>query len=256
MKNLFVFLAIVLLFSSCGKDKNPVKPDENSNEELFPLKVGNTWQYIDTMYTENGDFLYAETSKLGITGSAEINYATNKVKVYYWNWYNMGTNQPRDEKWLASVENSSLYFYGGRYFDVDFVFFKSLQFKYPVSVNETWKRSVFSSNSSDSTFEYAGDLDMSCISINEKLKTPYGEFNCIVYHYKTTSLYGDADAYFYASKGYGYVGLIVKTNGIVTFKKLLKSQKLEKFQKENIGRNKVAKPSNDSILFDGRINKK
>ena len=251
MKPLKYFLGIIVLLWSCNKEDNPVKSDEVNNQELFPIKVGNNWEYTDTMYTENGEFLYTETSKLGITGSEEINYMGSKVKVYFWNWYNMNTNQPRNEKWLVAVENSSLYFYGGRYFDEDFIYLKSLHFKYPVSVNESWQTRIYSSNSSDSTFEYVGDLSIDCISTSEKLKTPYGELVCVVYHYETISSYGAADAYCYYSKGIGYVGLIVKTNGIVTYKKLLKSKSLSKNQFNSGQKISDSKQSSERILFDG-----
>ncbi|GAB4126979.1 MAG: hypothetical protein Fur0015_00560 [Ignavibacteriales bacterium] len=236
MKKLSIIILIgFIFFIGCdkNKDKNRTEPDNNTTDNIMPFKVGNFWNYVDSSFADDGTFLNEDYSKLGISGKETINYKGKQIEMYYWNWYDMNTYEPRESKWLVTNESTGIYFYGGKYYNKNFVFEKSLSIKFPVVAGESWQKINYSSYSSDSTFKVSDTVTISCVSVSEKFQTDAGNLDCYVYHYPSNSLYGPSDTYIYYAVNVGYVGLIMKYNGQVVYKKKMTNYSLQKFNQQN-----------------------
>lgn len=77
MKALFSLCFVILLstFSSCKKDQGNTKPDV-----LFPLKVGNVWNYEIVTYDDNGGIISIDPVSMRISKDTVVNGET-----YFWN---------------------------------------------------------------------------------------------------------------------------------------------------------------------------
>ncbi|HED38294.1 MAG TPA: hypothetical protein ENI76_08645 [Ignavibacteria bacterium] len=229
-----VFVLFLFFFiSSCNKNENTVNPVDNNTSVIFPLKVGNQWNYIDSTFDENNSLVKVSSSSLRITGSTNITYNGKSLEVFYWNWIDVANNKPGDIKWLIRNETDGLYFYGGRYLDSNFVFKKTLSEKYPVNVGDTWNNITYSFSTTNSSFEISDTSLFTCIYVNKKFKTPIGELDSYVYNYQKTIDNEINDIYLYFSKDVGYIGFESKINGILRRKKTLNSLGLLKTSPKN-----------------------
>ena len=61
-KKLFPVLLCLLLFISCKKENNNYS--NNLSSELYPLAQGNTWLYVDSFFTESGNYFGKDTFHL------------------------------------------------------------------------------------------------------------------------------------------------------------------------------------------------
>lgn len=224
---LFIYLISILsvLLLGCDSDNNPTTSEFLQNGVIVPLKVGNYWSYIDSSFTENGILEKVDSSTLSITGYSDVSYKGSNLQVFHWTWIFEG--QSSNFSWLFRNETDGLYSYGTRSLDSNYIYDKSLLFKYPVKVNDSWQNIEHYSSPGD-TIYYSDTIAYTCISINEKFITPGGVFSCIVYNSKRNNNYDFYDSYIYFAKNIGYLGLLTKKNGIVTFKKVLSSYNLTK----------------------------
>ena len=217
------FIIISFLFISCIKDDNSVNP-EDSTGVIMPLEVGNEWIYIDSTFSESGSLEKVDTSKLAITSKTIINYNGKNIEVFIFE-----SDQTKNVKTFLRNEIDGLYIYGGRYFDKDFLLGKSLLCKYPVNVGDIWEQKIYDYNIRDSTFFIWDTLLTTCISINQKLNTSRGELECYVYNYQQNFGNEIYDISYYFVRNQGYVGAINRINGILRFKKTLKTYVVLKF---------------------------
>lgn len=197
-----------------------------SLDVICPLYVGAAWKYIDSTFTSSGVFSSRDSSMLAIIGKNTISYQSQNLEMFFWNWINLRTYKPQNYSWLVRNENDGLVFYGGYFRTQSTILGRALNIKYPVSINDSWNspRHVF--YPSDSTFKVADTTKMICISTNQIFITPAGSMNCYVYTYqrkytKSGQAMTDDNCVYYV-RNKGYVGMVVKTNGIMVFKKVLK----------------------------------
>ncbi|MFA7227734.1 MAG: hypothetical protein WC061_01765 [Melioribacteraceae bacterium] len=199
---------------------------EVSADVICPLYVGQSWRYIDSNFSSTGAFTGADSSKLGIIAKGTYSVQGQNVELYHWNWINPKTNKPQAYSWLERNNSDGLSLYGGYFRNSAQLFPKMLSIKFPVNAGDTWNspRCVFNVN--DSTFKIADTVKYTSTSVSENFQTPAGVFNCYAYNYQRS--YTSAgqtmtdNIYSYYAKNKGYLGMIVKTNGIVRFKKVLK----------------------------------
>lgn len=149
--NLYLlFILIALLIYSCSESTEP----DSFPSEIIPLKIGNTWNSIRTVYDSEGNVEYIDniTSTIDkdtiIEGSTWYGYSDTPE----WIWY---TNKS-DGYWVYAK-----WFYGGSILDTFF-----LVYKYPVKVGDvydglTWRREV--------------------VALDELILVPAGAFRTIHY---------------------------------------------------------------------------
>jgi hypothetical protein len=225
---MFLFI-ITILVSSCEKKGNDtITGVINTSSTIVPLVVGNQWEYIDSTFSTTGP-PHVDSSKLGITGKISISYQGQSVEVFYWNWYDNKTNHPQDYKWLGKSESDGYYVYGGASSKGVYVLTRALSQKYPLSVGDTWMRPNVTARA-DSTFYIADTSLYRCVSVNQELKTAAGTFSACVYTYQRTRTVGSVvtviDTYLYYVPSIGYVSLLEKQNGVITYRKLLRSYRV------------------------------
>ncbi len=83
MKQLTLFLLLTLFVISCGDDNDPISPNNNTPESLFPMADGNKW-YMDLLQNSGGEDEEDRISQYYITFKykGESNYESNPVKLY------------------------------------------------------------------------------------------------------------------------------------------------------------------------------
>lgn len=216
-------LIFAFIFISCKK--NPSSSSDKNENVICPLKVGNYWTYIDSSWsTVSGEFSRNGERKTEITGTTDITINNIDIKVYYLNHYNMELNIPLDNKYYVKNDAEGLWNFGGES-SYDLFITKSMSFKYPVEIGDSWQHKFVSYSTEDSTFSIAETEDINCYAKNEVIGTPAGYFECIVYHYHSDKYWDNT--YYYYSPNIGQVALIRYRNNHIVYKKLLKSYNLE-----------------------------
>lgn len=229
MKILFIFFLLgIIFFIGCDKDTNPINDDNNNFNSIMPLKVGNSWTFIDSAFTDIGNFVRADTTKLKIIDKTNISYQGKIIEAYYWNWIDMSNGQPFEISSLCANDNDGFHFYGGRYLDSNIVLGKFLFLKFPTAVGEIWTNLELSFRS-DSLFYIADTNIVTCISLNEKLEAGQDTIDCYVFTFQKSYSNEIDDHYLYFAKNIGYIGYIIKVNGIIRYKKSLISRQLLKY---------------------------
>lgn len=226
MKTLnILILFFFLIVWGCTKDDNPINDNGLSVSSIMPLKVGNSWTFLDSLFNENGTFNRVDTSQLKITGKTIISYQDKDIEVYYWDWIDLKNGQPSEIILLCGNDSNGFNIYGGKYLDSIIVLGKFLFLKYPAEVGEEWDYiSIY--YQSDRLFTIGDTSKITCISVNEKLKTAKGTISCYTYTNRRTYLTRIEDIYLYYAENIGYVGYITKINGTVVYKKILLSNNL------------------------------
>jgi hypothetical protein len=176
---------------------------------------------------------------VSITGSKVISVAGVSHTVFLWTLTRNGY-QGASCSWFAENLADGLNFFGGTNGQQDFIFSNVLEWKYPVVAGDSWTCADINFTATDSTFYQGLALERSCISPNSLFNTPAGAFNCIEYKYnlnfpqKTgmtssgifepagTGLYPDFESVFF-KPDLGYLGFIIKDNGVMTAKRYLVS---------------------------------
>ena len=135
-----------MLIVSCSKDKGT--GPTNEEEMILPLAVGNEWIYVDSE-SDSINLI------LEIIDSQNVTYNNENIIIYN----------------LPGLGGSGLYlFYSdsdlmatNETMDIEYLFLK-----YPVEVGDEWYN------------PFEGGTIM-CLSTNQSIDTPAGNFNCLVY---------------------------------------------------------------------------
>jgi len=155
MRRAILVLTVFFIFVSCSKN-SPTAPE--NTETIWPLKVGNSWAYTNN---SNSSTI---VERIRVIGTQLLHNTEVSIIV----WESLEDNSSNDTM-AFNIEKDGVY----GYWEGD-IEPKALIFKYPVNVGETWS--------------YPWTLDggtAECISTNEQIQTPAGEFNCIVYRVGT-----------------------------------------------------------------------
>jgi len=220
MKQNLLLLLIVISLLSCKKETE----SETKQSLIQPLGVGYYWEFVDSTFSDIGTLINVDTSRLSITGNAQIAYNHTTLDLYFWSW----SFNPK-YIWLCNYDTKGFYFYGGKTDNGTYIYGKSLSVKYPVNINESWNNIKYSySQIGDSSFFFISDtVSYKCEAIHEEFLTGVGPFNCYKISYSHNQNDLQYKTYLYYSLDIGYVGMIDKQNGITRFKKTLISYSLK-----------------------------
>lgn len=239
-----------VLFSNsmCSKKETPTGASSSSYINVIcPLKVGNYWVYADSSFDSTGAVMYDDSSKVGLGGSVTIHANGKDYLAYLWSWYwdVTDTLSPSQSGFPMINMSDGIHNIG---LD-DTVFVNELWVKYPCVIGNSWT-SIYSIyyHPYDSSYSlYADSSTYECISTNQQFICGLGSIRSYVYHsqysYKSilknknnnswgffgalnnTMQYDikstiDFDIYF--APNIGYLGYLIKENGVVLAKKSLK----------------------------------
>ncbi len=173
MSRIYIYNSIIILcffcLNSCTKD-NPTQVPVPEYGPIMPIAIGNTWIYVEADDDHN------DRRKEEITEKKTIFCQGSEIDVYVvsdWRSTNGGDWVLDNSKSLIKLENDQLFSYGwvDEADDLDEpVYYLSKEFlaKYPEKVGNAWIRND-------------NGVKWECFSIDEKLNTPAGTFECVVY---------------------------------------------------------------------------
>lgn len=173
-----LLVSVLLILSSCKKENNPTQSEQTPTETLFPLAVGNTWQYIDTTFNSDGSIMHISNPQIfKVSSKTTIKYQGKDLEVYVW-----GAGGSSDD-YLRS-EADGIYEY-----NPDPKPLRVLYFKHSFVVGEKFRggfigHDYFSAHGDSAYIAY--DSIETCMSNNEIIKTPAGTFNCTVLQHTTS----------------------------------------------------------------------
>ncbi len=241
MKNLILTLLLLAIFASCSKKKEDSSDTPaTENQVLMPFKVGNYWEYIDSIFN-NGVFSGLDTTRLTITNSKSITFEGKSLEVFYWTW---DAASGQVISWFVRNDSDGLCFYGGTNGHEDFIIAKCLTWKYPVNTGDSWETTHIAYNSyPDSVFNIIDTSQTECLSTSTLFRTMSGELKCIFYKDVPNSakmtetspdgIFGSAvqdrtlkEILAYYKPGLGFIGYIQKIDGVIRIKKTLSTYKL------------------------------
>lgn len=213
-KLLYVLFASLFIFS-CEKDETEGTNDLNT--VIQPLKVGYSWTFIDSTFTNDGVFSNVDTSTVSVIGNEFTKYDGKEIELFYWKW------DFYDRIWLYTIEEGTRYSYGLRENDVSYLITQSLDIPYPIDIDDTWNSFSFNlKENNDSIYGAVSDTVANrCVDKKYSFKTIIGELECIVTFYSRQTGDDLRETYIYHCPNIGYVGLENKVNNIITFKKTL-----------------------------------
>ena len=196
------------------------------SDVICPLYVGISWTYIDSTFNSSGIFTSRDSTRLGIIGKGTYSYQGQNIELFYWNWINLKTNKQSNISWLMRNDNDGLNLYGGYFRNQPSTLFRTLGQKFPANAGDTWNSPHWAFTPSDSAFHIPDTLKYTCIATDQIYRTPAGDFSCYVYTYQRKYTSNNQpmtdDYYYYYAKNKGYMGMTVKTNGFLRYKKVLK----------------------------------
>ncbi len=237
-----LLVSMSLLAVSCGdKGSGDDNTDINNiTNSISPLKIGNTWEFIDSIYSSTG--VTTRNPKVTISGSDTIIVSTIPYVGYFWNWYSgiaIG-NTPVlcDYKWVHYNDSASGLWVVGGISSFDTLVSLSHKIHHPVDSGDVWTFAQPSYIIEDSMF-VIDSVQMTCIKTNYMVNTPAGNFPCNVYKYRKsidriTAFSGEinyrnqsetpkgiCDVFLYYSENVGYVAYVEMVGAQVTLKRLL-----------------------------------
>jgi len=202
---LFILLFIVNVFYSCSDSgtsivKKPHVTMQYNYNPLNPGKVGSYWKYLtyynsaiwfrDTNWVYHGfdafniDYnTYAwqviDSTRREIIEEIEVNIGdTTFITKAFENIRLHNQQTSENPKWLYWNGDCGIYALGG-YSAADTLFEKGIKIKYPVEAGEIWHGQDVIYNGAD--FFTRPSIYTKCISVNEKINTPIGTFECYVF---------------------------------------------------------------------------
>lgn len=124
-------------------------------------------------------------------------------------YYLQGGTKPEFE-WLHWNGDNGLYWLGG-ISTGDSLFIKTLGYKYPAEVGESWLVPILAYSRYENRFYIRDTLRFHVVATNEEIETPAGKFNCYVYKFSrkpADDVSQSWDYYDYYYPGVGLVGSI------------------------------------------------
>lgn len=186
VKLCFLFIGIFLL-TACPE----YEYEEEFSSNVRELKVGNSWTYSETYYSENEAINKIDTITYDIVKDTNIAYII---------YYIFEINKVRDDKFYKN-------FYNGHYFNYISAFEGNdiLEYKLPCEVNDTWN--IILNNTITNVIVKSKDVLVSC---------ELGDYFCIEYQFlqeiknehNETTLHKEIS---YVCPGYGIIKSIAST---------------------------------------------
>lgn len=170
------------LFTGCEKD-------ESTKECIIPIKKGNTWTY-STFYADN---------KTAGTVTFEVGDLKNVEGISAYKFGVAGSSS--DIAFLVNNDSEGNFLLVGGYSDVDTLIEPSTMYKLNVQKGDSWNFTDIIANE-DNAFE-SRLLTMYCTKTDTLIKTPKGDFKCIILEYSPTS--GEDIFKVYISKNIGII---------------------------------------------------
>lgn len=202
-------LLTAILFLLLVHCEHAVDPTTFLNtRELMPLQAGNIWYYqvwaFATPFTARAEI--ARKVPLTIGG---VSYDASAYLIPY------PTNiEPPPFAWLYWNGPDGLYWLGG-ISPTDTLLYKTLLFKYPAEVGESWRVIRINYDDYEEKFYFDDTLTVSLVSKNEIIETPAGKFKCHVYSYRkrpADDVSVKWDYYHYYLPGLGRIAYITRSS--------------------------------------------
>lgn len=218
---LLIIVVLSVLLLSCEKDNGPLASSPfrqmNFNENIIPLAVGNQWVYIDSTF---GGSIYVDSTCYCIIDKGVVEYQSRSYRVFYRAVLDYATLEFSDLSWLFANTSDGINCFGGVNSQGNSFLTKTLFLKYPVNVGDTWNE--LSICYRDNEFWICDTIARTVVSVDELFMTPAGNFHCCVY----SRLFENDTVLDYYSVNIGHVGQIIKHEGNIYQKSVLKSYKI------------------------------
>ena len=205
--NLIILLlcgSFLMFTSSCSDD--PIGIDEH--KEIWPLEKGNLWKYNIKEPSYITDDLNME-----ILDTIRIEYAGKNYTVYKQVTYFEGTSKPNIHHLYWNGPEGT--YYMGAITDNDTLLIKSLAYKYPAEIGDSWERLVIDYSNPAEKFYIADTLTFSLIDKGVKYQSEIGDFNCYLYEfqgYPSPDIPTNWRFKYYLSPGNGIVGRLTTSD--------------------------------------------
>ncbi len=224
-----VSLLIFISVWNCGCDSDKTVDPPPPPDDLVALSIGNFWEFkiLERFHTsDQWQTAIYDSVAFRIVDIIPTIVDGDTIMAAVEEWYHPRTNRPLKASWLKQNFEDGLYFLGG-VSDEDTLMNKTLFLKYPASKGDTWGVPWISYDLWDNKFLYPDTLTFTCISSDTLLKTPVGNFDCVVYYFEKSQgediLFDDL-IYDYYSPGVGLVGRHYKREGSRNFPEYIEKE--------------------------------
>jgi hypothetical protein len=173
---------------------------------ILPLAVGNTWNYIDSIY-EGDAMLRLDSLRVSITGTRTVTASSGLQTVYLWNVHNAQSMPSALQLWLQNRADGN-HTVGAEQESASFVD-ESMHVKYPATASERYPIH-FLSFTSEGTGDGArlvpviDTLEGEVVSVSQTCVTPAGVFACVHYRGWRPGNVLHADSWY--APGVGWLG--------------------------------------------------
>jgi len=196
---LTVFLLVVML--NCS-DEETVVVVQPAKQVIMPLKIGNTWTYVDSL--NNGSAWTEFSSQLSVTGKSIVAVDTFTYEAYDCVMVDSFQNDPATLH-LWNDDLDGLWQYGVTC-SADSVRFAFMMAPYPTRPGRTYT-SIFGMLCAMGNPIGIGPGQGECTHTDTMYVTPAGTFACYRYHqHYDMPIFGIVDVFLYMTPGVGMVG--------------------------------------------------
>jgi hypothetical protein len=203
----YLFVIIVIALALSCKKEGPIDTPETS-DYIFPLSVGNRWEYVAWSKYTPQSVLTRE-----VLEQVNVNSTDGSSKAYSV-FSGDSSNISLGILWLFWNAPNGLYAKGGISF-TDSMFINTLELKYPAIKGESWQVLDFRYSYANELFYVKDTLTYSVVADNDTILTPAGLFaGCYVYNHQVrqaSDVSGFDDYYDYYLPKVGLVGTIIRT---------------------------------------------
>lgn len=208
IKIFYLILAVSVLPLSCDflfPGREDVNPDIGGvDQELFPLAVGNYWDYR-TFY------FWADTLRLEILNEYELSFDGRVYKAFGYDRFPIIEGLiPSEREWLYAHSPRGLLAFGGKYRD-EIALKNSLQFKYPGNSGDSWVLEVTAFDIETGKFTKDSEIVMYLLDTDAPCSSQTIEMDgCYVYHHEdisTTDALYHWYRYIYVKPGIGVISI-------------------------------------------------
>jgi hypothetical protein len=213
-------LTAVLLFAllNCSDDDNPVS-GQPGPKVIWPLEVGNTWEYADTAGA-TGQQQQIFSSRIMVTARTVVSVDTVLYDAYAVVSTDSLTMEPT-KQYMNNDELNGLWNYGV-VCGVDSMMVRFLHAKYPVEVGDQFAK-AFIMCAPGGSFGGFGTGTVTCVHTDTTYATPAGTFSCVLYHeIYNPPFFGESHVYTFIAPNVGMVAQEI-TSDLLSWKKILTS---------------------------------